>query len=108
MKLLIENFNNYLKEDGHEGIQKEVNADLLLPVGKEVILQADTEKHQRGLVVEWLEDGGYDVYYWYGDPKKVVPAELKADGKLIGDAIKRVYLGYHPELGDKFKGEDDS
>ena len=112
MKLLIENFNNYLKEDGHEKPQKEINADLILPVGKEVILQADTEEHQRGVVVEWLEDGGYDVYYWYGDPAKVVPAELKADGKLVGDAIKRVYLGYHPELDDtkdteKLEEKDD-
>ena len=112
MKLLIENFNNYLKEDGHEKPQKEINADLILPVGKEVILQADTKEHQRGVVVEWLEDGGYDVYYWYGDPAKVVPAELKADGKLVGDSIKRVYLGYHPELDntkdkEKIEEKDD-
>ena len=100
MKLLIETFNNYLKEDGHEDLKIEINADLTLPVGKEVVLQADTSEHERGLVVKWKEDGGYDVYYWYGDPKKVVPAELKADGKLVGDAIKRVYLGYHPELDD--------
>ena len=83
-----------------EEITKEAAADLMLPVGKKVILQAETEKHQRGLVVEWKKDGGYDVYYWYGDPKKAVPAELKADGKLVGDAITNVYLGYHPELDD--------
>ena len=65
MKLLIENFKNYLNEDAHEEPTKDIKADLKLPVGKEMVLQADTEEHQRGLVVEWLEDGGYDVYYWY-------------------------------------------
>ena len=107
MKLLIENFKNYLNEDAHEEPTKDIKADLKLPVGKEMVLQADTEEHQRGLVVEWLEDGGYDVYYWYNDPDKVVPAELKADGKLVGEAIKRVYLGYHPELDDTKDKEED-
>ena len=95
-----------LKENNH------IQPDLTLPVGKEVVLQADTSEHERGLVVKWKEDGGYDVYYWYDDPNKVVPAELKADGKLVGDAIKRVYLGYHPELDDtkgaeKLEEKDD-
>jgi len=111
MKLLIENFNKYLNEDGHEKPNKEIQSDLKLPVGKEMVLQADTDDHSRGLVVEWKKDGGYDVYYWYNDPKKVVPAELKADGQLIGDAVKRVYLGYHPELDDtkkeKIEEKDD-
>ena len=97
-----------LKEKEDNSIQ----ADLTLPVGKDVILQADTSEHERGLVVKWKEDGGYDVYYWYDDPNKVVPAELKADGELVGDAIKRVYLGYHPELDDikdeeKLEEKDD-
>ena len=101
-----------LKVLKEQKIDKPIESDLILPVGQKMILQANTEKHQRGLVVEWLKDGGYDVYYWYGDPKKVVPAELKADGKLVGDAIKRVYLGYHPELDDtkdteKLEEKDD-
>ena len=72
--------------------------DLILPSGKEMVLKADQEGHERGLVVKFTKSGGYDVYYWYDDPNKVVPAELKADGKKIGDDIKRVFLGYHPEI----------
>jgi hypothetical protein len=74
--------------------------DLVLPVGKEVVLKAATEKANRGLVVKWLEDGGYDIYYWYEDPNKAVPAELKADGTSKGKSVKKVYLGFHPELDD--------
>ena len=72
--------------------------DLVLPRGKEMVLKADQEGHDRGLVVKFRKDGGYDVYYWYDDPNKAVEAELKADGKKIGDDIKKVFLGYHPEI----------
>jgi len=72
--------------------------DMVLPVDKEIVLKADTPDHERGLVIKWKKDGGYDVYYWYGDPNKAVPAELKADGKSKGKSVKKVYLGYHPEI----------
>ena len=94
MKLLLETWRKLLKEESGQ-------PDLLLPQNKEIILKADTAEHERGLVVKWREDGGYDVYYWYGTPDKAVPAELKADGKKIGDDIRRVYLGYHPELDEE-------
>jgi len=68
-----------------------------LPKGKVVVLQADTDEHERGLVVKWKEDGGYDIYYWYDKPTNIVSAELKGDGESFGQ-IKRVQLGYHPEL----------
>lgn len=73
-----------------------------LPKGKHVVLQADTDEHQRGLVVKWREDGGYDVYYWYDKPSNIVSAELKGDGESFGQ-VKRVELGYHPELDERLK-----
>lgn len=84
--------------------QKELEPSLKLPPGKKIVLRADTDDHDRGLVVTWRKTGGYDIYYWYGNPSKAVPAEVKADGDSIGDNIKKVYLGYHPEL-DKDKNE---
>ncbi len=93
MKLLLENWQKYINKK-----ETSQNVDLTLPKGKKMVLKADTEDHDRGLVVEWLEDGGYDVYYWYDDPDKPAAAELKADGKSIGDDIKKVYLGFHPEI----------
>jgi len=78
----------------------EVKADITLPVDKKIVLKADTDKHQRGLIVTWKKDGGYDVQYWFESPDNIVPAELKGDGKSKGKSIKNVYLGYHPELKD--------
>jgi len=96
-----------IKEDSHEQPQ-EINADLRIPKGKTIVLQADTDEHKRGLIVRWKDDGGYDVAYWYGTPDNIVPAELRAanthaddfreHGKSFGSP-KFVWLGYHPELG---------
>ena len=79
---------------------KDSNEDLLLPADKKIVLKADTKDTPRGLIVTWKSSGGYDVAYWYETPDNVVPAELKGDGKDFGD-IKKVFLGFHPELGDK-------
>ena len=90
-----------LQGTGFEEIKPEVkqHTDIILPVGKKVILQADSDSNARGLVVTWRKDGGYDVAYWYDKPSNIGPAELKGDGKSFGD-IKNVYLGFHPELDD--------
>ena len=74
-------------------------SDIQLAPGKKIVLQAQSDKTERGLVVTWRKDGGYDVAYWYDKPSNIVPAELKGDGKSFGD-IKDVYLGFHPELDD--------
>tara|TARA_R100000700_G_scaffold40866_2_gene58152 strand:+ start:813 stop:1115 length:303 start_codon:yes stop_codon:yes gene_type:complete len=100
MKLLFENWRKLLNEESDSSNQDN-ETDLLLPQNKKIVLKADTPDHDRGLVVKWREDGGYDVYYWYDDPDTPVPAELEADGKKIGDDIKKVFLGFHPELDDK-------
>ena len=46
-------------------------AALILPRGKEVILQAEEKDYKRGLLVELTEEGGYKIKYWYGDDVKV-------------------------------------
>ena len=81
--------------------KRDIKPDLILPKGKEIILQADpAETEERGLVIKWLKKGGYDVYYWYGSPEKAVPSELEADGVSKGKSVKKVYIGYHPDLDD--------
>ena len=77
--------------------EDDIKADLRIPKGRTIVLQADTDEHKRGLVVTWKDDGGYDVAYWYGTPDNIVSAELKGDGKSFGD-IKNVWLGFHPEI----------
>ena len=86
-------------------LNEEVESDLVLPKGKRIVLQADNPKVNRGLIVTWLEDGGYNVEYWYKDPSKIYPAEVIIDGKPITTNGKVVYLGYHPELDEGFGGE---
>ena len=61
-------------------------------------------------LTEFEQLGGKDTVsedkhseYWYKDPTNIVPAELKGDGKSFDDSVKKVHLGFHPELGDKEK-----
>ena len=77
-------------------VERESEIDLTLPVDKKIILKADSKEYERGLIVTWKSDGGYDVQYWYEDPSNIIPAELKGDGQSFGD-VKNVYLGFHPE-----------
>ncbi len=84
-----------------ESPKRDARPDLVLPVDKEIILKADSNEYERGLIVTWKKDGGYNVQYWYGTPDNIVPAELKADGTSKGKSVKKVYLGYHPEIDDK-------
>ena len=72
-----------------------------LPRGQKVVLQAEDQNYDRGLVVELKEDGGYDVQYWYESPDNIEPAEVVVDGETITDSGELVYIGYHPEL-EKF------
>ncbi len=87
---------NILKEQEEP---KEVKHDIVLPADKTIILKADTDEVNRGLVIRWKSSGGYDVAYWLNEPSNIVPAELKGDGESFGD-IKNVWLGYHPKLDD--------
>lgn len=90
----MKNFIQILEEDHAEREDKMV----LLPKEKDVVLKADDPKYNRGLVVTLKAKGGYDLYYWYDDPKKIYPAEIKVDGTVVDDAGGIVHVGFHPEL----------
>lgn len=74
---------------------------IMLPRGKKVILQVEESEYKRGLIVEAKQEGGYNVEYWRDDPSNIVSAEVKVDGETIKDDATLVYLGFHPEKGDK-------
>ena len=88
----------------NESKKKKSKIDLMLPRGKKVVLKAEDKDYDRGLVVKLLDDGGYDVYYWYENPDDIYPAEIKIDDKSITKDGKVVHIGYHPEL--KNEGKD--
>ena len=79
------------------------DTDLVLKRGKVYILQAEEQDYRRGLVVRLLDDGGYDVKYWYGKPTNVYPVEVFIDGKSVTKSGKVIKLGFHPELKESNK-----
>tara|TARA_B100000676_G_scaffold276553_1_gene297553 strand:- start:106 stop:387 length:282 start_codon:yes stop_codon:yes gene_type:complete len=78
-------------------LKKRKEADLILPQGKEMILEADDKKHKRGLIVKLLKNGAYEMAYWYDDHEPY-PIEVLVDGKSIKKDAKKVKMLYHPEL----------
>jgi hypothetical protein len=75
----------------------------ILPRGKQIILQAEEDNYTRGLLVELLDDGGYEIQYWIDDPTNVMPIEVFIDGESYKEDGKVIKLGFHPEL----KNTDD-
>ena len=63
-----------------------------------LVLEADDPRYKRGLVVTLKDKGGYDMYYWYDDPSKIYPAEMKVDGQTITKKGSVAHIGFHPEL----------
>jgi len=91
----LNNFREFLSEEEEE---TKGGIDMVLPRGKEIVLKAEDKDYERGLLVTLLEDGGYEVKYWFEDPSKVYPVEVFIDGESIKKDGKIVKLGFHPEL----------
>ena len=72
-------------------------AELILPRGKKVILQAEDTDYKRGLIVELLDNGGYEMAYWYDKPDKPYPVEILVDGQNIKPDGKIVEMKFHPQ-----------
>ena len=89
------------KKEAEERMDK---VDLKLPTGQKMVLQADDNEHTRGLVITSNEDGSYDSYYWYNDPKEAMPIEVKINGKSVSKDAKNVRWEYHPELEEEAAG----
>ncbi len=68
-----------------------------LPRGKTVVLKAEEQDYDRGLLVKLLDDGGYKVAYWYEKPDKAAAVEVLVDGKSIKKDAKVVELKFHPK-----------
>jgi len=96
----MDNFNlkKYLTEQKEEDSNIVPEAALVLPRGKEMILQAEEKDYKRGLKVTLLESGGYKIKYWYGDDIKTYPAEVEVDGVSIKKDAVEVDILFHPEL----------
>ena len=80
-------------------------AELILPRGKKVILQAEDTDYKRGLIVELLDNGGYEMAYWYDKPDKPYPVEILVDGQSIKPDGKIVEMKFHPK--DYYDEQDE-
>ena len=90
-------WKRYLKKESVKE-NKIDKAELILPRGKKVYLQAEEKDYQRGLIVELTTEGGYKLNYWYGEDAKIYPAEILVDGVMIKKDGREVHIKFHPEL----------
>ena len=105
---LYEVYNELPVKEEEEPTSGDTNIALHLPRGEMKVLRAEGDKYDRGLLVTLLDDGGYDMAYWY---EKHVPFEVEVliDGKMMKKDAKIVTMKFHPELksledkGMKFK-----
>ena len=90
-------------EDGHGDGYEEGNiklmGDIILPIDKEMVLQAEEDKYNRGLLVTNNKDKSYDVAYW-ADKFEPYPIEVEIDGKSVAKEAKVIKLLFHPEMNE--------
>lgn len=84
-----------LKE--YEDAKVELKGEIILPIDKEVALQAEDNEYNRGLLVTNNKDKSHDVAYWAQDLKPY-PIEVIIDGKSVSKDAKIIKLQYHPEM----------
>jgi len=89
-----------LKEYDEKGVK--LMGDVILPVGKEMVLQAEEDKYNRGLLVTNNEDKSYDIAYW-ADEFKPYPIEVEIDGNSVSKDAKVIKLLFHPEMKENGK-----
>ena len=87
--------NVYAKRSKNVEYQQE---QVLLPRDEKLIIVADDDKYERGLIVELQKEGGYKLNYWYGTPDDIYPIEVVVDGKSVADAGLDIEMLFHPEL----------
>jgi len=85
-------------EEYEEGNIK-LMGDIILPIDKEMVLQAEEDKYNRGLLVTNNKDKSYDVAYW-ADKFEPYPIEVEIDGKSVAKEAKVIKLLFHPEMNE--------
>ena len=82
MKLSDIILENRYNEGGYEEGDIKLMGDLILPIDKEIVLQAEEDKYNRGLLVTNNKDKSYDIAYW-ADTFEPYPIEVEIDGKSV-------------------------
>ena len=90
---------NRYNDDGYDEGDIKLMGDMILPTGKMVVLQAEEDTYNRGLLVTSNEDKSYDVAYW-ADKFEPYPIEVEIDGKSVAKEAKIIKLLFHPEMNE--------
>lgn len=92
---LHEFYNSKVTEE--EVTSGDRNIALDLPRGEMKVLKAEEKDYDRGLLVKLLDNGGYEMAYWY-EKHVPFPVEVIVDGKSIKKDATIVEMKFHPEL----------
>ena len=92
---------NRYNKDGYEEGDIKLMGDMILPTGKMVVLQAEEDTYNRGLLVTSNEDKSYDVAYWADDKTKPYPIGIEIDGKEVAKDATIVKFMFHPEMKEE-------
>jgi len=94
---ILKEENRYNKDGYDEGDIK-LMGDMILPTEKMVVLQAEEDTYNRGLLVTSKEDKSYDVAYWADDKTKPYPIGIEIDGKEVAKDANIIKFMFHPEM----------
>ena len=89
---------NRYNDDGYDEGDIKLMGDMILPTDKLVVLQAEEDTYNRGLLVTSNKDKSYDVAYWADDKTKPYPIGIEIDGKEVSKDAKIIKFMFHPEM----------
>ena len=92
---------NRYNKDGYDEGDIKLMGDMILPTSKMVVLQAEEDTYNRGLLVTSNEDKSYDVAYWADDKTKPYPIGIEIDGKEVAKDATIVKFMFHPEMKEE-------
>ncbi len=92
---------NRYNKDGYDEGDIKLMGDYILPIDKMVVLQAEEDTYNRGLLVTNNKDKSYDVAYWADDKTKPYPIGIEIDGKEVAKDAKIIKFMFHPEMKEE-------
>ena len=92
---------NRYNADGYDEGDIKLMGDYILPIDKMVVLQAEEDTYNRGLLVTNNKDKSYDVAYWADDKTKPYPIGIEIDGREVSKDAKIIKFMFHPEMKEE-------
>ena len=104
--MFTSNEENRYNDDGYGEGDIKLMGDYILPIDEMVVLQAEEDTYNRGLLVTNNKDKSYDVAYWADDKTKPYPIGIEIDGKEVAKDAKIIKFLFHPEMKETADPQD--